>query len=232
MTASWIFIAMALVVAAGAYWMISNRTPESEYVSTYIPSTPESAPPAPAAIFLGDSYTEGVRATEHAARYTTILCTELSWRCEVNGQGGTGYTNPGQSSQSESVYRDRIELFRETSPAIVVVQGSTNDSGVESDVKAAADAVFIDLRGQFPDAEIVAVGPFAAPGVDLDRVAANHRAVADAAAENGVHFIDPIGENWLPDASLYSDDQIHPNDAGYRVIADRLAQALTGITQG
>lgn len=224
--AFWILMAIGLVACVGMFWASQSRGAESNYVSKYVPSTREAVAPAPAAVFLGDSYTEGVHATEDAARYTTRVCNEFRWRCEVSGQGGTGYTNSGQSSQNESIYADRVAKLQETDPAIVVVQGSVSDPGNKEDVKLAAGIVFADLRARYPSAEIVAVGPVAAPGLERDRIIANRDGIAEASAENKVRFIDPIAANWFTDVSLFSTDKVHPSDAGYQVYADRLMQEL------
>jgi lysophospholipase L1-like esterase len=51
-------------------------------------------------------------------------------------------------------------------------------------------------------------------------------AVAQAATTARLSFIDPLAEEWLqPPEGLFA-DPIHPNDAGYRELADHLVTAL------
>ncbi|QYB02798.1 hypothetical protein I1A62_37375 [Rhodococcus sp. USK10] len=101
--AFWLFMAIALVIGGGLYWAAESRGPSD---TSYTPVVVEPKP-WPGAIFLGDSYTAGSRAGGEGARYTTIVCNQLKWRCEVNRQGGTGYTNMGQPEENETKFVSR-----------------------------------------------------------------------------------------------------------------------------
>lgn len=223
-------VVVVAVLAFAGYAGVSAVTRENaaaDYVSNYTPPPPQETNPWPVAAFLGDSYTAGTRAGGEQNRYATLVCAAKQWRCVINGQGGTGYTNKGPGTAGETAFLDRVAaLGRSGAPAVVVVQGGTNDSGVIPEVQAAATDVFNAIRSTYPDARIVAVGPVLPPAMDAARLTANRDAIAQAATASGVQFVDPIAEQWITDPALYSDDDTHLNRDGYKVYADRLLAAI------
>ena len=46
------------------------------------------------ALFIGDSYTQGLRASSNAARWTTLVCQAFGWSEDNRGVGGSGYSVP------------------------------------------------------------------------------------------------------------------------------------------
>lgn len=217
----------ALVFAGYAAVSAATRSSEPDYVSTYTPPPPEESNPWPIAAFLGDSYTAGTSAGGEQNRYASLVCAAKQWRCVINGQGGTGFTNPGPGTAGETAFLGRVEaLGRTGAPAVVVVQGGTNDSGDIPAVQAAATEVFTSIRSSYPEARIVAVGPVLPPAMDAARLTANRDAISQAATANGVQFVDPIAEQWITDPTLYSDDDTHLNKDGYQVYADRLLTSI------
>jgi lysophospholipase L1-like esterase len=67
------------------------------------------------------------------------------------------------------------------------------------------------------------VGSSYAPGTPNATIDAINSAVGDAAARVGLPFVNPAAENWIDatDPALWADPN-HPNDAGHRLVADRL----------
>lgn len=183
---------------------------------------------SPIAVFLGDSYTVGQGAR---VGYVPRTAAALGWTAVNLGESGTGYVAPGLVA-GQAPYGDRVADVLRKDPGVVLVQGSTNDVGRPLDeVRQAAHDVFARLAARVERARIVVLGPLAPPGVDGAGVRAVRDVLADEAAAAGLTFLDPIAGGWLqPPDGLFA-DPIHPNDAGYRALADDLVAALraTGL---
>jgi len=224
--AFWAFMAFALVAGVGMYIANVQRTPPASANPPYTPG------PAPAqvnskAAFLGDSYTAGAGAAVDngfAQQVATLLC----WDGVYFGQGGTGYTNPGQREEGEGVYLQRVDAVIESRPDVVIVQGSTNDSGGPANT-AAAREVFAAIRAGLPNAQIVALGPVAPPKEDPAKVAASRDAVRAATEAEGVTFIDPVAMGWMPGSFNFGEDGIHPNPFGHKLMAENLFESIRGL---
>jgi lysophospholipase L1-like esterase len=173
-------------------------------------------------VFLGDSYTVGVGGTGYVAR----TAAELGWVAYAQGESGTGYRNPS-TTPGQTVFGDRIAGVVAADPDVVVVQGSTNDVGQRPRlVQAAAADLYAALHASLPLARLVVLGPLSPPDVDAGAVLALRNALAAAASEAGLPYIDPVAGGWLsPPDGLFADG-IHPNDAGYAQLSDDLAAAL------
>ena len=196
--------------------------------TTAAPSDPVPDEP-PTALFLGDSYTVGIGASSPEAGYVQRTAALLGWRAVTQGQGGTGYVNPSDGA-GQTVYGGRLGEVAAAQPDIVVVQGSTNDAGRPwESVEAAATELYRGLRAAVPTARVVVLGPLAPPAVDPAAVGDIRNALARAAFEAGIPFIDPIAAGWLlPVDRLYA-DPVHPDDDGYRELGEDLALALRTI---
>ncbi|MGY1731883.1 SGNH/GDSL hydrolase family protein [Geodermatophilus sp. SYSU D01045] len=184
--------------------------------------TPSSTPSSPVTVFLGDSYTVG----EGGQGYVEETAALLGWTAVPLGESGTGYvdasTRPGQAP-----FGRRVPAVAAASPDVVVVQGSTNDADESlAAVGEAARALYVDLARTVPGARVVVLGPLSPPELSADAVAHLRDVLAEAAADAGLPFVDPVAGGWLvPSDGLFADG-LHPNDAGYAQMATRLAEAL------
>lgn len=222
-----IVVAVAALVFAGyAAVSAATRDDEPDYVSDYTYVAPEPRTPTIAA-FLGDSYTEGTGVTGGVDGYAPATASRMCWAYEGFGQGGTGYTNPGQASEGESIYADRVADIIAATPNVVVVQGSTNDSDPAATYEQAV-ATYRALAAGLPGVPVLALGPTAPPAADPAVVAAVSASVARAATESGLRFFDPISEGWLPEDG-YSSDRIHPNNAGHKALSTGFVGALRAL---
>lgn len=193
-------------------------------VSSYAMPTPTSTP-RPVLAVLGDSFSpaEGQPLADY--NWASIVAKKQRWELLPFGRGGTGYTNPGQADEGDDVFSTRVPAIIAANPAVVIVQGSTND-GDYSRTREAASSVFQDLKAGLPDARIVAVGPLATATLEERVVTPARDAVRDAAAEHGITFIDPLEQGWLGrDPSLFVDG-VHPTGDGQRLIAEAFLAAL------
>ena len=218
---------VAVVVLATGLTACSAEVPTGEPPAVASPPAPISPaePPGPTtAVFLGDSYTVGLGGTG----YVQDTAEELGWIVLPSGQSGTGYVAAGIEDWM-SPYGDRVDVVVQARPDVVLVQGSTNDVGRPvADVRAAAQSLYRELSHRLPEAEIVVLGPTAPPVVDGTAVRAVRDALRAAAEDAGVRFVDPIAGGWLQPTEASYGDGLHPNDAGYLELVDRLAAELGG----
>jgi lysophospholipase L1-like esterase len=196
------------------------------------PPERRSTAPAHAAsvTFLGDSWTVGLGATDSGG-YAVLTAELLGWRYTALGVNGSGYVQAGEGSP----FGDRIDAALSDRPDVLVVQGSLNDS--LSDVEDVATAARATL-GRVADAadpatRVLVVGAPSCPGVDDGTIGAINDVLAEAADTAGLPFVDPAEENWVdPDEPELWADPIHPDDDGYRRMAERLAPLLRELVEG
>jgi len=217
----------AVVLAVGVLVLSSGCGSGSGDQPPRAAPAPAAAPSAPgsAVVVLGDSFTVGVGSSTGRG-YLDHLAEDMAWSVTAAAESGTGYVSPSVVPGYQP-YGGRVAELASLRPSLVVVQGSTNDVGRSAaDVGRAADALYADLRTQLPGTPVVVVGPLDAPAVDPAGVRAVRDALAEAAEEAGLPFIDPIEGGWLqPPDGLYADG-LHPDDQGYAEFADELAAAL------
>jgi lysophospholipase L1-like esterase len=201
------------------------------------PATATAASPGPATatadartvVFIGDSWTDGTGAS-HSGGFPALTAELLGWEYTELGVSGSGYVVPGAGGP----FRSRIAQAVAGAPDVIVVQGSLNEQRVDVDElgRAALDTL-TELRQEAdPATDILVVGAPDAPGTDPVRIDRVNDAVSAAAAAAGLRFVDPAAENWTdPDDPDLWADPIHPNDAGHREIAERLAPILEDLVQ-
>jgi lysophospholipase L1-like esterase len=175
----------------------------------------------PSVTFIGDSWAVGVGATAQRG-YAVLTGEQLGWTYQALGVSGSGYTQGGGAGIT---FDQRVDRAVATGADIIVVQGSLNERN--STAEALAPAALATLRrlraAAHPRTEILVVGSSYAPGTPNATIDAINSAVGDAAARVGLPFVNPAAENWIDatDPALWADPN-HPNDAGHRLVADRL----------
>jgi lysophospholipase L1-like esterase len=222
-------VAVAGVVAAGGFG-VADRI-----VSGPAGETPSIGPGDTAAVFLGDSYTEGWGASDPSLRWSALVAAEAGW-VEVNhGQGGTGFVTTagvsGCGAMQCPTYVERVQDVVDVQPDVVVIAGGQNDlMSLDADpdsVRAAIVQTYEEIRRELPQARIIAVGPsLAQPGNDLiETLDGWVQSAATSVGADYVSLIDPV--TIKPE--MVSPDGVHVNDDGHRAIADRV---LRGIRAG
>lgn len=200
------------------------------YVSG-MPNPGRIVEPAPRVAILGDSWIEGKPTGGQLPSVTDMLAMYSGWDVCVNGQGGTGYTNPGpvENQAWAGVYgdTDRVAAIAGCSPDAWVVFGTGNDFGADhEDLAEAAADLYAALGVALPGVPGVVIGPpFPDPApVDGETVTDVLRTAAES-APNVMAFIDPVAEGWVVDGVL-ADDGVHTTVQGSEHIATHLHAAI------
>ena len=178
--------------------------------------------------FVGDSITVGTTSSKNAlTAYGWLVGEQLGVEHTQLGYGGgclvaaadgctsvaAQFLKTGYSATSANWDFSRYQA------AAVVINLGTNDAGhsvSSASFQSTYTAFLRTVRGKYPQAVIFALRTF------KNRYPAETRAAVTAVAAAGdpnVFFVDTDG--WI-DSSLLS-DSVHPNDAGHRAIAAKLA---------
>lgn len=191
-------------------------------------------PRAHKALFIGDSYSVGFRATDPSTKGWVPITASLLGLDVVNyAVGGSGWVTSGDSrtfgQQINKAASDGI------SPDVVFIAGGRNDG--DADVSAAATAALAAARSAWPEARIIVV-----PGMWDHRpvpntLIINAAAAASAARAVGAEVIWSAWQ-WNFGHDEWSFDlgggnlDMHPNDAGYARIAQYVVQGVRGRPTG
>lgn len=183
------------------------------------------------ALFIGDSYTQGFRASSNAARWTTLVCQAFGWSEDNRGVGGSGYSVGGESNKT---FLQQLQAAKadNSAPDIIFISGGRNDGGTTITTKA--EETFRYAKTNWPTARVVCI-----PALWCDyrpiSVDAQYRAddIKTAALNEGVGMIWDSWQ-WLYNLTDQIHDlgsgnlDMHPNDKGYATIAKHVIQALLG----
>jgi lysophospholipase L1-like esterase len=127
-------------------------------------------------------------------------------------------------------YRDRAPAVTAGSPRVVLVEGGLNDTGAPTsqEITDAAARTFTAVKERIGTGTVIAIGPLLTPAQRTvpEEVARVSGAIAAAAQQVDIPYIDPVAEQWLADPRMFGTDQIHPNTEGYREYTQRLIDRL------
>lgn len=199
------------------------------------------------AVIIGDSYSYGTGASDHLAgdtyRYSSILCSRLA-ATEFNfAVGSTGFCDPGSGGQNMP-FANQIDKALNTmskseitNTHLVVIAGGVNDFNEGAtysygDMRQAAANCCSKAAAGFPNALILVV-PMLFKGANANPRLLNFENALSSGVngESGNRRSVCIKGAWTWNfgmASHYISDELHPNDLGHRIIANRIYERILG----
>ncbi len=228
-SSAWKYVGLGLLaassVAIAAFALASS--PQSAQPEQAWP-TIRPATTRPLAVFVGDSYSAGVGASEQSKRWTSVVSAEEDWE-EINlANGGTGYLRTAKEAGCGKAfcpnYQDVVAAVVRNNPDIVVVAGGQNDVGMDlNDVRSAIESTFRTIRQELPNVKIIAVGPSApVAGDDITAIDSEVRKAAAAVKATYISLLDPP----VLSKSMFLTDGAHVGDEGHLAIAARVTENL------
>lgn len=233
---------LALVAAAGLLTFYAMSQSQEASGAPRPAVTTESATesvgsPVPRIDILGDSYVAGsAEGGTGSANWTKLIGTrfyDLGDRVELNviAQPGSGYVARGTTNL---IFREAATLRLRPTADVVLVFGSRNDGRQDEEAMYnAAKLLYSDILDMAPQAKILVVGPVWVDADVPDFIVANNKAMARAAAEMQVQYVDALAGGWFAgtEEGLIGADGIHPTDAGHAYLATKIFPLLEEMTQ-
>jgi len=172
--------------------------------------------------FYGDSYTLGTGASADEKRWSTIVSAQRNWREFNPSVNGLGFINNRDNFGTGDLPSQIIE----SEPEIVFVTMGLNDNfSYDGAADAIHEQIGFDLermKTALPEARFVVVEPFWYTDERPESVGVISGWVEDAAADIGADYI-PGASHWIEGHPEWmADDGLHPNDAGYAAMAERM----------
>jgi lysophospholipase L1-like esterase len=242
-------IGLGLLVLLAALLLFLAVRPDSAAVTTRTApglQTPAEVPAKavgadPVVAFLGDSYTAGVGASP-GRTWPELLASNLAWDSYKSfAHGGTGYATTVTKNAMRICGLDQCPSYIEAlprvidyAPNLVIVAGGRNDTRKSVDeVEAGAKELLESLSRELPEATVVVTSPIwdaRQRPAKLDQLT---EVIRRAAEETNATYLD-LGEPFAGKPELITSDHVHPNDAGYQLLAHLVAKGLVeaGITGG
>jgi lysophospholipase L1-like esterase len=186
-------------------------------------------PGHPLVAFYGDSYTLGTGATDPAARWSSVICSDRDWTEFNPSVNGLGFVN----NRTAFGDGDLPDLIIRQRPDLVFVTMGLNDNFsydfAADRIHQQIDADLDRLAAALPDARFIVVEPFWYTDARPTSLGIITGWVHSAAIR--------IGADWVPGASHWieghpewmANDGLHPNDAGYAELARRMDAALRDL---
>lgn len=199
--------------------------------------TAPGAMAAPSVALVGDSYGSGSSSTDFTLGYPRILARRLGWGNfygHFTSVGGSGLVAAPSSTIGN--YASRLESdVIPLNPALVIVQGSINDSANYATAGAALISYVNMLRAALPDVIVIPTGIVKPKTLSANEISLN-TALSEAAATLGIPFVNLLGtvnvfkgtgNSTTPTGDGNADrfmfnDNSHPNTAGHEAIAAAL----------
>ncbi len=210
-------------------------------------------------LFLGDSITEGAGASVVENRFTDLVAKELEADFENYGIGGTRIakqTNPSEYPRWDKDFISRVEEMDKEAD-LVVVFGGTNDWGHGDSsfgdfssrdpytFYGALHVLYTALIEKYPASTIIVLTPLHRCGENdrnIDPKRPNNirllkeyvEAIREVAEYYSLPVLDLYKTSGLQPAipiikETYMPDGLHPNDAGYKVLADKVIAFLKSL---
>jgi lysophospholipase L1-like esterase len=221
--------AASVSVVAAALTSIPDKTAEA---ASFTPAPIPTKAPKTVALWVGDSFTLGVGATDPGYSYAVQTSIAMGWTEAIDAQSGTGFVADGKNNAKENVpVPARLERFT-GNPQYVIVDAGRNDWNQDFK-QATAPAVkgYLDaVKAKWPAAKLILIVPFNVASTKATPDFVN--LFAEESQRLGATVVNPIAEGWLNKDTMadkiYSDN-VHPNRAGHKYIAEHLAESFKAL---
>ena len=208
--------------------------------------------------FLGDSITEGAGASDNSKCFVSLMASEHGVVARNYGIGGTRIAiqeKPSQWAIHDKYFGSRVEEMDKDADVIMVF-GGTNDFGhgdapigesddrTEETFYGALHCLYTKLIEKYPTKKIIIITPL--HRINEDSPYGDNKPIEYGTLKRYVDIIREVAEYYsLPVLDLYKEsglqpkipviqqmympDGLHPNDAGYKVLTDKIAAYLKSI---
>ena len=188
-------------------------------------------------MFVGDSISVGVGASNKENRYSTVavkMLNEAAGRTaykELNiAISGSTMTDQPWPSKAASGFPYRLKQVFDAKPDIVVVQHAVNDNAVGcslGEIGYSYRTFIKEVKAKLPKAKIVCMTgcPSQKRSAASDRMMDQINAIIQEVAARENTLLVQINQAINFRAELFKDNY-HPNDAGHKVMAETLVKAL------
>ncbi|WP_198597837.1 SGNH/GDSL hydrolase family protein [Blastococcus atacamensis] len=171
-------------------------------------------------VVIGDGYTSrAAQGGEDPTAWPSLLEQRLEdGTVEVSAADGAGFVRANVFGRTIGSLATAAPLAE--ADVVVVFGGRADGPDVTEEVRTAALAVLEQARAAAPEAYLVLIGPAEPADPVPAEVPANRDAIAAAAAEAGVRFVDPLTEGWLGGGDGLITTDGSPTEEGHRALAD------------
>jgi acyl-CoA thioesterase I len=224
---------LAAVVAAVAVLALGACSEDGSAVARPLATTPTpSATGRPwdqasgvRVVTVGDSITAGHGLTA-AQAWPALLADQEGWQLTNLSCDGAGVAAVGDADDCDSAYPALVRRASVQRPAVVVVQASSNDLGLDTaEIRSATDRVVEDVHRRMPDARLIGLSAIWSEDAPPAQLAAISTAMRKALHHDGGTFVD-IGEPLRGHPTWMQSDDVHPTARGQQAIAAAVGAAF------
>lgn len=209
---------LVLSLATLAFGLLGDALGDVAKASSAQPHTQ-----SPRLLFIGDSLTEGYGVSRTEA-YPHIVAQQLKKR----GYSQLSYINGAASGATSSIGPKMVSFqLKKSRPDVVVYALGSNDGlrGVKPTETRKRINAALDILAQHK-VPVLLTGQRAAPNYGPAYTKAFDSMFAEIAKERSIAFLPFLLKGVAGETALNLADGIHPNAAGHKVIAGRVADAL------
>jgi acyl-CoA thioesterase I len=186
------------------------------------------AGPTKTILVLGDSLSQGFGLTPNEA-YPMLLAKKLraaGLNYRVTNASAAGGTTEGGLERLPAHLKRKIDIF--------IVELGINDAfrGVPVDqIQNNLQQIIDKVKARNPSVRVVVAGMQLPNYADDDYVSAFGKIFADLAAKNGTALVPYLLQSVAGDPSMNLSDEIHPNAAGQKILAETVWHVLEPIAR-
>lgn len=221
-------VVVVALVAAVLLWPRAPAPAPTPSTSRTTPTSPDPSAARPTVVFIGDSYTVGTGTSLDGTGFPAILGELRDWNVQNLAIPGTGYSTGPRDGLCPSAgcnsYVGVLPAAVAASPDIVIVSGGRNDLN-RLHLETAVEVFYTELRRQLPDARLVVTSPLWDDSTTPDALITLRGQVEREATRVGAEYLD-LGDLFENRPDLIGPDDLHPNEQGLALIAERLDELL------